>query len=308
MRCVPKKPTRILVDGKICVAYGSSPPDPAEAYFNKKVGEDVASALVELGWEVSILPLTSSDNRTIEEKCVFNLCDGDEETRTGMVAFARELADSEKSYTGSHYLILEKCKEKTLSWLSSVSVPQHWNVPPPSRKYIAKPRSSHGSLLISEKNINGGDGLAGEKYFFQEFLEGLEFTTCFIGQQFLGQCLTREHGIISRDDKWEASRIKTKKPKIWDHPALAFPKVRQVSEAAWNEMTALSLDETLPYGTVDVRLDERGIPHVIDINPNAYLGLDGNIFSCWSSLGGDFKGLVKKLVGPFDLKDDPSPH
>lgn len=259
------------------------------------MAEDIASSLFELGWNVTTLGLSSSDPRKIPGHRVFNLCDGDQEDRCGMVSFAEELSDLAKIHSGSHHSALRLCKEKTLSWISSVPVPKWWDLPPSGIKHIVKPRTAHGSLLISEENIDGGVSFSPKEYFFQEYLEGPELTVCFLGDRFLGQSVSRETGIVTRNDKWEAALIKARKPKVWDHTGSELPCVRDLAIAAWAEMQRSQPPGYLSYGTVDIRMNSRGTPFLIDLNPNAYLGRDGNIYSCWSSSGGTFAELVGEL-------------
>ena len=149
----------------ICVCYGATPEDFEEAVSNGVVARDVGVALEELGWTVSVLGLSSEDTRKVSAPLVFNLCDGDVRNRFGMVSFAEELESLGMRFTGSPKVILEKCQEKTLSWLGSAPTPRWWDTPPARGKYIAKPRSAHGSLLITSKNINGV-GFPPAEYFF----------------------------------------------------------------------------------------------------------------------------------------------
>jgi len=282
----------------VCIAYGANPPDPSEALFNRKVAEDVEGTLQELGWSTVLMGLNSDSSEKIKHRVVFNLCDGDDLDRFGLVSFAEELEREGKLYTGSHPCVLSLGKEKTLSWLKGVPVPKWWDHPPVDFDYIAKPRSAHGSLLISQDNIGGGESrFPSSEYFFQEILPGFEFTTCFLGRKFLGLTVVRETGIVSRDDKWDEERLRQRKPKVWDHRGDSFPKVRQAAESAWNELLAHEKGhDKFAYGRVDIRLDANGRAFVIDLNPNAYLGRNGNFYSCWSSLGGSFKVLIREIA------------
>lgn len=284
----------------VCVAYGANPPDPAEAAFNKRVAEDVRVALSELGWVTTLAGLNSDSTLKIREQAVFNLCDGDECDRFGLVSFARELEARGKEYTGSHHKVLALGKDKALAWLVSASVPQSWDHPPEGYDYIAKPRSAHGSLLISESNINGAEeDFPANEYFFQEYLMGYELTACFLGNTFLGLTVVRESGIVSRDDKWDEVRLQKRKPKVWDHSGMSFPAAKEAACRAWEELLQHGFGlggGGEPYGRVDLRLDARGLPHIIDLNPNAYLGQDGNFYSCWASRGGTFRVLLRELT------------
>jgi hypothetical protein len=181
-----------------CIAYGSTPRDPQEAFYNRQTAETIESALKTLGWKTRLLGLTNTDSRPIppEADLIFNLCDGDEESRFEIVQFAKELESlhkpPHKTYTGSSPKILQYCKDKTLKWMKSCPVPKYWDTPPAdphTQKFLTKPREAHGSLLITEENINGTHNFSPKDYFFQEYLEGPEYTTIFINNKFLGQAL-----------------------------------------------------------------------------------------------------------------------
>lgn len=212
---------------KICVAYGTNPPDPAEAKFNKLVAEDVAHTLASLGWAPGLTGLRGDSTEPMEEMDVFNLCDGDDKDRFGLVSFAEELESMGCRFTGSSAKILALGKEKTLSWLDPELTPRWWELPPENQQYIAKPRSAHGSLLISPANINGSAlSFSPIEYFFQELPEGCELTACFLGREFLGLTVVRATGIISRDDKWDENVLKARKPRVWDWSGETFPQVK----------------------------------------------------------------------------------
>lgn len=290
---------------KICVAYGTNPPDPAEAKFNKLVAEDVAHTLASLGWAPGLTGLRGDSTEPMEEMDVFNLCDGDDKDRFGLVSFAEELESMGCRFTGSSAKILALGKEKTLSWLDPELTPRWWELPPENQQYIAKPRSAHGSLLISPANINGSAlSFSPIEYFFQELLEGCELTACFLGREFLGLTVVRATGIISRDDKWDENVLKARKPRVWDRSGETFPQVKAAACRAWEQLLAQDPSAGCSYGRVDVRLDTHGRAYVLDLNPNAYLGRNGNFYSCWISRGGTFGGLIAILVGDMRQKNN----
>jgi D-alanine-D-alanine ligase-like ATP-grasp enzyme len=84
-----------------------------------------------------------------------------------------------------------------------------------------------------------------------------------------------------------------------DHTGENFPQVRKAAENAWNEMLTLHPPPHTAYGRIDIRLDAPQIPYVIDINPNAYLRENGNLYSCWASLGGNYTRLILNLIKRF---------
>lgn len=283
----------------VCISYGVNPPALSEASPNRLVAESVEETLRSLGWPAFVLALSPSSATPIDQKLVFNLCDGDESSRCGLLAFADELESTGKRYTGSHPEAIALSKDKTLSWLSSSTPrPRWWEHPPADLNYIAKLRSPHGNLLTSPSTLNGTEAnFPSDKYFFQEFSEGPELTACFLGPQFLGLTVVRDAGIITRDDKWNPLAAQVTRPRTWGHPGSSFPQVTSVATAAWGELLVHERNSgSLSYGRVDIRLDTAGRAYVIDLSLNAHLGSDGLFLSCWTSRGGTFRVLVREIA------------
>lgn len=291
----------------IDIVYGATPSHSGEARYNKLVADDVGQALEEIGLKHRLIGLKSYDDREILSNKVFNLSDGDdEEDRFEIVSFAKELEG--RLFTGSNANILSLAKDKTLSWAKSFSIPDYWDTcPPPSTKFLAKPRGAHGSLLITMDNVGGleSDGFSTEDFFYQKLLVGTEYTVCFLGSSFMGLCKVGggANFIITRDDKWEESSVSNRPPRKWDLSGIQHPLVREQASRAWAELLELGHQSRseLAYGRVDVREDELGKPHIIDINPNAYLGKDGLFFSCWAAQGGTYKKLIEVISQPLLL-------
>lgn len=288
------------------VVYGATPKDLGEAKYNKLTAEQVSDALSVLGIKSKLVGLTSYDGRDIISSLVFNLCDGDDEDdRFEIVSFAKEVEG--KIITGSNAKVLALAKEKRISWGKSFRVPKSWDSPPAGDKegdnirFIAKPRSAHGSLNIKAENIDGVEGFLGGDYFFQEYLDGPEFTACFLGNQFLGSCMVCNSGsgIIIRDDKWEDISVVNRPQRHWDLDAQEFPEVKFQATLAWQELLGgRQLTGELAYGRVDLKVNALGDVYVIDINPNAYLGRDGLFFSCWAAQGGSYEKLISLISSP----------
>jgi hypothetical protein len=284
----------------IAVVYGATPSDKGEAKYNKLTAEEVGAALERLGLKNKLLGLSSYDGRDVVTNKVFNLCDGDDpEDRFEIVSFAREIEG--KSFTGSNADVLSLAKDKTLSWATGFSIPRYWDLPPVDLgiEFIAKPRFAHGSLLITKRNIGGAGEFLGGDYFFQEYHGGAEYTVCFLGSQFLGTCQLSNSGIITRDDKWETSSVLTRPSRHWDLNGFEYPDVRKEAMKAWTQLlTNAGSPLELAYGRVDLRRGLDGRLYVIDLNPNAYLGKDGLLYSCWSAQGGSYEKLIALIATP----------
>jgi hypothetical protein len=291
----------------ISVVYGATPRDAGEAKYNRLVALEVVRAVEELGLTTILIGLESSDNRVIPSKWIFNLCDGDDPTeRFEICRFAQEIKNCR--FTGSNHSILTLAKDKTISWAKTFRVPRYWSSPPLGIPSIVKPKFAHGSLLISEENICGEDGFVAhgnvfdEEHFYQEYLEGPEFTACFMGSEILGLSRVLDSGIISRDDKWEDLSVANRPVRHWDFSGSGFPDVRDQAILAWDELLSVGQGPgELAYGRVDLRLNSNGEVFVIDINPNAYLGSDGFLFSCWLAKNPEvntYAKMVETIVKP----------
>jgi hypothetical protein len=293
----------------INIVYGATPKDSGEAIYNKLTAEQVGQALDSFGIKTRLFGLSCYDAREVMSDKIFNLCDGDDpEDRFEIVSFAREIKG--KAFTGSNAGILSLAKDKPMSWAVSFKVPRFWDAPPlePFLPFIAKPRCAHGSLFIRKDNINGTGGFLNGDYFFQEYLTGAEYTTCFLGNQFLGTCRVLEDldshskgnfNIISRDDKWETQSVLSRPKRVWDIDGLEYPEVKYQASLAWAELREMREPKgELAYGRVDLRADALGVIYVIDINPNSYIGRDGLFYSCWAAHGGSYEKLILTLASP----------
>jgi hypothetical protein len=299
-----------MINDFISVVYGATPRDSGESRYNEVVALGVSQVLGALLLPNKVIGLSSFDQREIFSEKVFNLCDGDcvDGERFGLVAFAKELEAEGKKYTGSNSGILELAMNKTLSWAKSFKVPPHAdeaaaiNSVEGLERFIAKPRRAHGSLFITHKNVDSVESFCGGEFFFQKYLGGAEFTSCFIGRQFLGTCKLNDSGIITRDDKWEKSYVESLPKRLWDLSGQDHPEVKEQACLAWNELlSGRERPGELAYGRVDLKVSLDGEVYVIDVNPNAYLGQDGLLYSCWQAQGGSYEKLISLISSPLFL-------
>ena len=76
-------------------------------------------------------------------------------------------------------------------------------------------------------------------------------------------------------------------------PAVPKPlaeRLVKTAEAAWRAMQGKG------YGRVDLRVDERGQPWVLDVNPNPDLNDDAGLFRMARAAGWDYPELVRRIA------------
>jgi hypothetical protein len=272
--------------------------DPGERKYNILTAEAVLESLQDIIPGLEMVGLKKDSHFTTTAP-VINLCDGDDDNSYGLVSFAKAMESAGVPFTGHGPATLELAKNKTLEWLPQQMRPTFWTSQP-GDKYILKPRHVHGSLLINNENIQGNPANFGQDFFFQEWLPGNEITVCFVGQEAIGLSLLRDDGsIITRDDKWEDTRVLNPPKREWHHKSTLptrWQSAWALADEAWNLLLA---HETQPlencYGRVDIRFNCNDAPKVIDINPNAYVGRDGLLAGCARSFGLNYNDFIQKV-------------
>jgi D-alanine-D-alanine ligase len=177
--------------------------------------------------------------------------------------------------SGSETLTLCRRKDYANAVLSAAGVP----VPRPDRfPCIVKPAAEDGSAGIHARSVcSDQDALARARQLvdgpvvIQEFLNGREFAVSLWGQAepdwfSIGEIKYRNGlQLITYAAKWDdASDDFANSPIVYDNdiePALQQAIVTS-ARGAWHAVGLRG------YARVDVRLDARGIPCVLDINPN----------------------------------------
>jgi D-alanine-D-alanine ligase len=98
--------------------------------------------------------------------------------------------------------------------------------------------------------------------------------------------------IVAYDAKWTPGSA------YWDSTARVFPELAPplyaaVRRAALTAFSALGLSG---YGRVDIRLDARGRPFVIDVNPNCDLAPDAGLAAAAERAGMSYPALIAAIV------------
>lgn len=180
-------------------------------------------------------------------------------------------------FTGSRSETLALCrrKDRTAAVLAAagVAAPRRDGFP-----CIVKPADEDGSAFIDRESICANAGAVARararisgRVVVERFLPGREFSVALWGRNgpehvSIGEtCFRGDLRLITYAAKWDrGSRDDCESPLCYDSPLDAALRDAIVGAAsgAWRAVEARG------YLSVDVRLDDEGIPHVIDVNPN----------------------------------------
>lgn len=326
----------IVWDALATADAASAETGAAEAAAVAAVGgvvEDVARVAAALGLRVDRAPL-ASDRRAmlrqvaaLDADVVVNLAEswaGEVRSEAG-VAWLLELRGL--AYTGASPRALGLCLEKPLTRAllaaAGVPVPEGVVIDGPSAKvsvgpgsWIVKPAAQDASHGIDERSVVTGEAAVRERVAYlvgrglgpaliERYVDGRELNVSIVE---LEGAPARALPIAEID----YARFPAGLPKIltfaakWDEQSAEYrgsasveaaglePSIRArvegVALAAWR---ALGLRD---YGRVDLRLDARGEPFVIDVNPNPDLSRGAGLSLAAERAGISYEALIEKLL------------
>lgn len=254
---------------------------------------------------------------------VFNLCEalgGDSRLEVHAAWLLERLG---LPFTGSPFHALRHCLYKVeanhILARAGVSVPATVRVDSPDRiprvvfPVIVKPEREDGSLGIERDAVvyemrSLRDRVAElietlkQPAVVQRYIPGREIAVSLLGWPLLrvlppGEILfgglPQGHPhILTFSCKWRSESIECAgTPSV---PAvLRPPELRRIAAIGRRAFEVLGLRD---YGRIDVRLDERGVPYVIDVNPNCDLS-DGGGFSLAAARGGfTYDGFIWEIL------------
>lgn len=251
---------------------------------------------------------------------VFNLCEGvgGISHMEYKVASAIELAGV--PYTGTSAWTMTLCHRKPLlnSVLQAAELPvPRWFVPddgPIPERFplpaIVKPAQEDASVGIDQGAVAGSRerllhriewlrGHFGEP-IVQQFIDGREFNVGFVGDQALPiseiDFRTMPDGawhIVSFDAKWSPGSAEDAgtQPVC---PARVSPKTAsrliETAKAAWAAVRGRG------YGRVDLRVDGKGRPWVLEVNPNPDISEDAGLANMARARGWSYADLILAIV------------
>jgi D-alanine-D-alanine ligase len=237
---------------------------------------------------------------------VFNLC----EAPLGRPELEAEAAAAWEAlgvpFTGARSATIELCrvKDRVNAVLASAAVPV-----PASGTFpcVVKPAEEDGSAWIGRHSICRDQGelalalgrLPG-RALVEAFIPGREFAVSAWGsgrpEHFsIGETVFANGlELITYDAKWVPES-----PDFRDSPVSYSTEIAPGLRDALGETAARVWSAVRGHGymRVDVRLDESGIPHVLDVNPNPALGRSGGIRDAARAAGWSWERFVAAQVG-----------
>jgi D-alanine-D-alanine ligase len=254
---------------------------------------------------------------------VFNLCEslgGDSRLEVHAAWLLDRLG---LPFTGSPYHALRHCLYKfeahQILARAGVRVPATVRVDSPDRlpkvafPVIVKPEREDGSTGIERGSVVYGQRRLREQVahvtetcrqpaLVQRYIHGRELGISLIGGpvprvlppgEILFHDLPQGHPhILTFASKWQPDTIDSlATPSV---PAvLRPPELRRVGAIGRRAFEVLGLCD---YGRVDVRLDERGDPYVIDVNPNCDLSEDGGFALASGRAGLSYADVIWEIL------------
>lgn len=139
-----------------------------------------------------------------------------------------------------------------------------------------------------------------QSVIIEEYIEGREINVSILGDKVLPLSEIRFDGlpenypkIITYEAKWSPNSIyyKNTVPKC---PADVSDKLRiKIEQIAYEAFNALGCRD---YARVDIRLSNKNVPYVIEVNPNPDISVDSGFVRSASYAGLNYSDLLKTLV------------
>ncbi len=208
-------------------------------------------------------------------------------------------------FTGSRSDTLALCRRKDLTKIvlaaAGIRVPRAGVYP-----CIVKPLDEDGSAGIDRDSVCDNDrqaaaviARAAGPMIVEEFLPGREFVVSMWGPG-EPECLvvgeiafSGGSTIITYEGKWDMESDAYVNAPLVLHgrlDAVLEGRLMDVAKRVWRA-TGLR-----GYGTVDLRLDEHGVPCVIDVNPNAALNAEGRVCRAAEKAGWAWAEFLRRQV------------
>jgi D-alanine-D-alanine ligase len=254
---------------------------------------------------------------------VFNLCEslaGDSRFEATAAWLFERLG---LPFTGSPYLALRHCLYKVecsqmlaragVRLPATVRVDSPDNLPKIRFPAIVKPEREDGSAGIGRKSVVYNYKRLREQVaevietceqpaVVQQYIKGRELAVSLLGWpvprvlppgEILFNDLPKGHPhILTYSAKWRSDSVDfVGTPSV---AAVLRPhELRKVAAIGRRTFEVLGLRD---YGRVDVRLDDRGDPYVIDVNPNCDLSPDGGFARACKRAGMDYQRAVWEIL------------
>lgn len=282
--------------------------------------EAVEHALASLGHEpvrVAIgVDVSTWIERLRSHDVVFNLCEGIGGSSAREPGFAAVLDLLGVPFTGSgaDTLALARRKDRVNAILHAAGLPvPEWRFVPNGSApewstwpAIVKPAAEDGSVGIgrdavarSVPELHGALDRARRwaPLLVQRFVYGRELNAAFVGDEALPIA-----EIVFEDTAWPVVDYRAKWAPGSDEDLATRPvcpaplttaqsaRVLDVARAAWRAVGGRG------YGRVDLRLDETGAFHILEVNPNPDLAPDAGLARAATAAGWGYEALVARIL------------
>jgi D-alanine-D-alanine ligase len=160
-----------------------------------------------------------------------------------------------------------------------------------------------GSVVTDRKALRAKLAAMTEQFdevFIQEYIPGREFNVGFVGNKVLPVAEIDFTGmpegswpILTYAAKWHTGSAED----IGSVPICPAPisqrlsdRLVRVAELAWRTMQGKG------YGRVDIRVDDKGRPWVLEVNPNPDLNDDAGLSRMAAAAGWDYPELIRRIA------------
>jgi D-alanine-D-alanine ligase len=187
---------------------------------------------------------------------------------------------------------------------------------PPDRRYILKSAIEHASIGLDATSVVAGRAATeaalferharlGGPWFAEAYIEGREFNVALLGPAAdplvlpVAEILFLAHAggrprIVGYEEKWDAaSAAYTATPRVFPPIAgdrLLLAELACLARRTW-DLFALS-----GYARIDLRVDEAGVPYIVDVNANPCLARDAGFCAAAERAGLSQTDVVAKLI------------
>lgn len=308
------------------LAYGS-PQDVIADNDTVIMASKVAAALEILGHKASLLELNeTTDLVSVRTDCFFNLCGGIGNLPHTESQAAALLEKTGKPVAGSSAaaiaLTADKAATKKLLAKYGLPTPKYY-VAKNSQSaldhlafpLILKPVAEDCSLGISQESVfKSSKGvvkkvadlitLYHEPVLVEEYIDGRELRVSLVGNDkkvivlpiselVFGDSFAKKFKIFDFAAKWLPESLPYED--TYAHsPAKLTPALQQKIEDVAKK--AFLITGCSDYGRVDIRLDKKGTPYILEINANPAIGPDDALATSAESFGWSYPELLEKIV------------
>jgi len=263
--------------------------------YNENLTDEEVRSNKEVAYEIGntlnipiVIPVRNIKKINSNHGKIFNLCDNDENTGSGLYESVLALEKRQAQFTGASSKVLKNFVNKEL-WLhkayNKIKIPNNsFSTKTLTPPVILKSRFTHGSLKLTKQNIlcTVPKKINFENYL-EEFIEGDEFSYCEVPGLF-AVSIKKE---IEQDKicdfyfKWQ--KAANEKCMLVKHDAMKTIASR-----------IKTIYNITSYFRIDYRIRNNTI-YTFDINPNCYLGANGTLMKAAKLAGYTFKQVVEKI-------------